>query len=157
MQHTAYLGLGSNEGNRDELLERAIALTDEKAGKLVCRSSIFESEPWGFVSEHKFLNCVIAIETTLTPTRLLDVTQRIERQLGRRHKTSPAILNPDYKDRPIDIDILLYDNRQIHTSRLIVPHPLMLKREFVWRPLLEISPDIVWPPTGKLLREMVEE
>ena len=151
MPNTVYLGLGSNEGNRAALLEQAIALIAEKAGTVVGRSSILETEPWGFASEHKFLNMVVAIDTTLTPTRLLDVTQRIERQLGRRKKTSS-----NYQDRPIDIDILLYGNRIIHTTRLDVPHPLILQREFVWRPLLEIAPDILWPLTHQPLYKEIE-
>ena len=151
MPNTVYLGLGSNEGNRAALLEQAIALLAEKAGTVVSRSSILETEPWGFASEHKFFNMVIAIDTTLSPTRLLDVTQRIERQLGRRKKTSS-----NYQDRPIDIDILLFGNRIIHTTRLDVPHPLILQREFVWRPLLEIAPDILWPLTHQPLYKEIE-
>ena len=151
MPNTVYLGLGSNEGNRAALLEQAIALLAERAGTVVSRSSILETEPWGFASEHKFLNMVVAIDTSLTPTRLLDVTQRIERQLGRRKKTSS-----NYQDRPIDIDILLYANRIIHTTRLDVPHPLILQREFVWRPLLEIAPDILWPLTHQPLYKEIE-
>ena len=148
MVHNVYLGLGSNEGDRAELLERAISLLALRAGIVVTRSSVIETEPWGFVSEHRFLNMVVALQTSLSPTRLLDVTQRIERQLGRKRLQSKRA----YADRPIDIDILLFDNRIIHTSRLDVPHPLMLQREFVWRPLLEIAPDVLWPPTGRLLR-----
>ena len=151
MPNTVYLGLGSNEGNRAALLEQAIALLAEKAGTVVSRSSILETEPWGFASEHKFLNMVVAIDTSLSPTRLLDVTQRIERRLGRRKKTSS-----NYQDRPIDIDILLYGNRIIHTTRLDVPHPLILQREFVWRPLLEIAPDILWPLTHQPLSKEIE-
>ena len=151
MPNTVYLGLGSNEGNRAALLEQAIALLAEKAGTVVSRSSILETEPWGFASEHKFLNMVVAIDTSLSPTRLLDVTQRIERRLGRRKKTSS-----NYQDRPIDIDILLYGNRIIHTTRLDVPHPLILQREFVWRPLLEIAPDILWPLTHQPLYKEIE-
>ena len=158
MNHNVYLGLGSNEGDRAELLERAISLLALRAGIVVTRSSVIETEPWGFVSEHQFLNMVVAIQTSLSPTRLLDVTQRIERQLGRRRNVSEPFsasqkAKKAYADRPIDIDILLFDNRIIHTSRLDVPHPLMLQREFVWRPLLEIAPDILWPPTGRPLRD----
>lgn len=154
MYNTVYLGLGSNQGNREELLEQAITLLAEKTGNLISRSSIMESEPWGFVSENKFLNMVVALETSLSPPRLLDVTQRIERQLGRKHKSSAKL---DYQDRPIDIDILLYGSRIIHTTRLTVPHPLMLQRDFVWRPLLEIAPDILWPLTSQPLSDMVGE
>ena len=148
-----YLGLGSNQGNRLALLEQAVALLAEQAGDIVSQSSVIETEPWGFTTEHLFLNMVVGMETTLSPTRLLNVTQRIERQLGRTHKTS--LQRPQYADRPIDIDILLYDNRVVQTSRLSIPHPLMLQREFVWRPLLEIAPEIRYPVTGQLIAEAV--
>ena len=151
MPNTVFLGLGSNEGNRAALLDQALIRLAEKAGTVVSRSSILETEPWGFASEHKFLNMVVAIDTSLSPTRLLDVTQRIERRLGRRKKTSS-----NYQDRPIDIDILLYGNRIIHTTRLGIPHPLILQREFVWRPLLEIAPDILWPLTHQPLYKEIE-
>ena len=164
-----YLGLGSNEGDRSGNLEKALRLIAAEAGTIVCRSSVIETEPWGFVSENKFLNMVVSIETPLSPSRLLTVTQRIERQLGRLHKTpSVSILRaplsetsaaplPPYHDRPIDIDILLYADRIVRTPRLTIPHPLMLQREFVWRPLLEIAPDILWPPTGRPVCTLVGE
>lgn len=164
-----YLGLGSNEGDRSGNLEKALCLIATEAGTIVYRSSVMETEPWGFVSSNKFLNMVVSIETSLSPSRLLAVTQRIERRLGRLHKT-PSVSNvrarlsevsaaplPPYHDRPIDIDILLYADHIVRTSRLTIPHPLMLQREFVWRPLLEIAPDILWPPTGQPLRTLVGE
>ena len=171
MSSLVYLGLGSNQGDRHALLEQAVALLVEKVGTLVARSSIIESEPWGFTSSNKFLNMVVSMETSLSPSRLLTVTQRIECQLGRTHKSTPLPtsqtplpsnlpsslfpLPSSYSDRPIDIDILLYADRLIHTPRLTVPHPLMLRREFVWRPLLEIAPDILWPPTAQPLRDVL--
>ncbi len=171
MSSLVYLGLGSNQGDRHALLEQAVALLVEKVGTVVARSSIIESEPWGFTSPNKFLNMVVSMETSLSPSRLLTVTQRIERQLGRTHKSTPLPtsqtplpsnlpsslfpLPSSYSDRPIDIDILLYADRLIHTPRLTVPHPLMLRREFVWRPLLEIAPDILWPPTAQPLRDVL--
>ena len=171
MSSLVYLGLGSNQGDRHALLEQAVALLVEKVGTVVARSSIIESEPWGFTSSNKFLNMVVSMETSLSPSRLLTVTQRIECQLGRTHKSTPLPtsqtplpsnlpsslfpLPSSYSDRPIDIDILLYADRLIHTPRLTVPHPLMLRREFVWRPLLEIAPDILWPPTAQPLRDVL--
>ena len=171
MSSLVYLGLGSNQGDRHALLEQAVALLVEKVGTVVARSSIIESEPWGFTSPNKFLNMVVSMETSLSPSRLLTVTQRIECQLGRTHKSTPLPtsqtplpsnlpsslfpLPSSYSDRPIDIDILLYADRLIHTPRLTVPHPLMLRREFVWRPLLEIAPDILWPPTAQPLRDVL--
>lgn len=148
---TVYLGLGSNLGDRQALLEQAVALIAEHIGKVVACSSFMETKPWGFESENLFLNGVVCVDTPLTPHALLLRTQRIERRMGRLHKTG----RHGYSDRPIDIDILLYGEREIHTRRLTVPHPLMLRREFVVKPLLEIAPDITLPPTGKRIADLV--
>ena len=85
-----YLGLGSNQGDRLALMEQAIALIANEAGPVVARSSFIETEPWGFQSEHLFLNAVIAVATDIGPHRLLKVTQKIERSLGRTQKRSRA-------------------------------------------------------------------
>ena len=134
MVHQVYLGLGSNQGDRQATLNRAIELIGERIGKVVRQSSVIETEPWGFISGNKFLNCVIFCETTLLPRQVLKVTQQIERELGRHHKGKA------YRDRPIDIDILLFDNLNIDTPDLQIPHPLMYERDFVMIPLNEIKP-----------------
>lgn len=146
-----YLGLGSNEGDRRSMLDRAVALLATRVGPVLACSSYIETEPWGFESPHPFLNAVVCLYTTLSPHRLLNVTQAIERCLGRQHKT----VDDHYADRPIDIDILLIGQRVIRTARLTVPHPLMLQREFVWRPLLEIAPEVVEPVSGKPVASLV--
>ena len=128
-----YLGLGSNLGDRHTLLLKAIDLLAQQVGRLVRCSSFIETEPWGFASEHRFLNAVALFRTTLTPRELLTATQAIERQLGRREKSNGA-----YHDRPIDIDILLYGDAVIDEPDLKIPHPLMQERDFVMRPLREI-------------------
>ena len=140
-RHKVYLGLGSNLGDRNANLERSIALIHERVGEVVRRSSFIETEPWGFESENKFLNAVILCETELTPRQLLKATQKIERQLGRRKKsTDSRLLTPvSYSDRPIDIDILLYDDLTIDERDLKIPHPLMEQRDFVMIPLREIQ------------------
>ena len=134
MVHQVYLGLGSNQGDREATLNRAIELIGERIGKVVRQSSVIETEPWGFLSGNKFLNCVIFCETTLLPRQVLKVTQQIERELGRHHK------GKGYRDRPIDIDILLFDHLNIDTPDLQIPHPLMYQRDFVMIPLNEIKP-----------------
>ena len=134
MVHQVYLGLGSNQGDRLATLNRAIELIGERIGKVVRQSSVIETDPWGFISGNKFLNCVIFCETTLLPRQVLKVTQQIERELGRHHK------GKGYRDRPIDIDILLFDNLNIDTPDLQIPHPLMYERDFVMIPLNEIKP-----------------
>ena len=140
-RHKVYLGLGSNLGDRNAHIEQAIALIHERVGEVVRRSSFIETEPWGFESENKFLNAVILCETELTPRQLLKATQKIERQLGRRKKsTDSRLLTPvSYSDRPIDIDILLYDDLTIDERDLKIPHPLMEQRDFVMIPLREIQ------------------
>lgn len=131
--HQVYLGLGSNLGERKELIQKAITLVNERIGTVTRQSSLIETEPWGFESSHKFLNGVILCETALTPREVLKETQQIERELGRKKKTTLT-----YKDRPIDIDILLYDDLKVDEPDLKIPHPLMHQRDFVMIPLKEI-------------------
>ena len=143
MLHNAYLGLGSNLGDREANIRKAISLIGKKVGLVLRQSSLIETEPWGFESSNKFLNAVILCETPLTPRQLLKVTQSIERQLGRRKKStsspSPSSSSPvSYSDRPIDIDILLYDDLTVNEPDLKIPHPLMQQRDFVMIPLQEI-------------------
>ena len=149
MAHSVYLGLGSNLGDREANIRKAIALIGENIGLVIRQSSLIETEPWGFESANKFLNGVILVETSLTPRQLLKATQKIERELGKRRKhatrRSPlnsqfSILNSQFKDRPIDIDILLYDDLTVDEPDLKIPHPLMEQRDFVMIPLNEIKP-----------------
>ena len=133
--HEVYLGLGSNLGDREENMRKAVELIGQHVGAVVRRSSLIETEPWGFESDNRFLNGVILCETTLTPQQVLKETQRIERELGRKRKTKVA---QHYHDRPIDIDILLYDDLHIDEPNLKIPHPLMHERDFVMIPLKEI-------------------
>jgi 2-amino-4-hydroxy-6-hydroxymethyldihydropteridine diphosphokinase len=122
-------------GERQANIERAIELISERVGEVIRRSSLIETEPWGFESENKFLNGVILCETTLTPRQVLRKTQKIERDMGRKKKTSSL----QYSDRPIDIDILLYDDLTVDEPDLKIPHPRMQEREFVMIPLKEIG------------------
>ena len=139
MYHVVYLGLGSNLGDREANISHAIAMIAEQAGDVVRQSALYYSEPWGFESEHTFVNVVVCIHTSLTPHQLLRATQRIERQMGKtkvhatEHNSTPV-----YHDRPIDIDILLYDDITLSTPTLTIPHPLMQQRPFVMEPLQQI-------------------
>ena len=139
--HSVYLGLGSNLGNREEHIRKAISLIDERVGKVLRQSSLIETEPWGFESSNRFLNGVILCETTLSPREILKVTQKIEQELGRKKKSKVEGQRSkvDYKDRPIDVDILLYDDWQVDEPDLKIPHPLMQERDFVMIPLKEIQ------------------
>ena len=140
--HAVYLSLGSNLGHRHATLLRAIDLLTHRVGPLIRASSFIQTEPWGFASPHPFLNACVLLHTHFEPFALLEETQAIERQLGRTEKTAPvpsaAGTLPRYADRPIDIDILLYDDLHLQTPRLTIPHPLMQQRPFVMRPLQEI-------------------
>ena len=138
--HQVYLGLGSNLGDCSRNLKRAIRLIGERVGTVVCQSSIIETEPWGFESENKFLNAVVLCETERTPREVLLLTQQIERDMGRKKKltANSQKLTANYKDRPIDIDILLYDDLTVDEPDLKIPHPLMHERDFVMIPLEEV-------------------
>ncbi len=134
MTHQLYLSLGSNLGNKKKNLEDALSLIGDLVGH-VCRvSSFIETEPWGFDSKNTFLNAACLVETALTPEQCLNITQEIERKLGRKAKSVDS-----YEDRPIDIDLLSYDNLNINTPELTLPHPRMHEREFVMIPLKEIT------------------
>lgn len=130
------MSLGSNLGDREQNLKNAIRLIGERVGKVTRQSSFIETEPWGFRSEHRFMNAVILCETDKAPREVLELTQQIERELGRMQKTSHT--SHLYHDRPIDIDILLYDDINVDEPDLKIPHPLMQQRDFVMIPLREI-------------------
>ncbi len=131
-----YLGLGSNIGDRLKHIEQAISLlathtTIERV------STIIETDPVGGPPQEKYLNAVLKATTTLSAQELLHATQGIEHRMGRLHSSIPNA------PRIIDIDILLYDNERIHEANLVIPHPRMLERAFVIRPLEEIDPALV--------------
>ena len=139
--HQVYLGLGSNIGDRRQCIADAIRLISERVGAVLRQSTLIETEPWGFQSKHKFLNGVILCETDKSPREVLALTQQIERDLGRKKKSHSSLLTPHssrYHDRPIDIDILLYDDLTVDEPDLKIPHPLMHERDFVMIPLNEI-------------------
>ncbi len=133
-KHQVYLSLGSNLGRREENLTKAIQLIAERVGAVIRQSSFIETAPWGFHSEHQFMNAAILCETDKTPREVLQLTQQIEKEMGRKNKTSHF-----YSDRCIDIDILLYDDLTVDESDLKIPHPLMLERDFVMIPLKQIT------------------
>ena len=135
-----YLGLGSNLGDKEDHIRKAITLIGERVGLVVRQSSLIMSEPWGYESPNSFINAVVCCETELAPRQLLKTTQQIERDLGKRkiHATKrKGTIN--YQDRPIDIDILLYDDLIVDEPDLKIPHPLMQQRDFVMIPLNEIK------------------
>jgi len=147
-----YLGLGTNLGDKESNLNNAVKTLEIEVGEIIRLSSFYASKPWGFESENEFLNAAVLLETKLSPSDLLSKTQEIELNLGRKAKTSKG-----YKDRLIDIDILLYDDLIINLATLKIPHPLMAERDFVLKPLAEISPELVHPVLGKRIIEMLEQ
>ena len=146
----AYLGLGSNLGDKVQNLNTAVHALSLEVGRILGLSSFYPSSPWGFESENEFLNAVVLVETDLSPVDLLDITQQIEINIGRTIKSESG-----YADRLIDIDVLLYDSLIIDQPTLKIPHPLMKERKFVLLPLLEVKPELVDPLTGKKFSDFV--
>jgi 2-amino-4-hydroxy-6-hydroxymethyldihydropteridine diphosphokinase len=135
----AFIGLGSNVGDRLWYLQQAVRCLRERVGVQVMKaSSIYETEPVGAAGQAWFLNGVVEVETTLSPAMLLEKTQAIEHELGR---DTPYRWGP----RTIDLDILLYDDIQVRTPSLEIPHAELCHRAFVMIPLLELAPDLCLP------------
>jgi 2-amino-4-hydroxy-6-hydroxymethyldihydropteridine diphosphokinase len=137
--HVVYLGLGTNLGDKEANIREAVKRIRELVGAVMRQSALYFSEPWGFQSDNSFVNAVVCCSTSLSPHEVLDITQKIEIEMGRRQKSSrDGSGKPVYHDRIIDIDILLYDDISLDTPDLVIPHPLINQREFVNIPLREI-------------------
>lgn len=130
----AYLGLGTNLGDKEGNIAAAIEKIGELIGDVVRQSALYHTKPWGFDSDNEFVNAAVAVDTALSPRELLAATQQIERSMGRKEKSKDGV----YHDRIIDIDILLYGDRHVSEPDLVIPHPLMHERDFVMKPLGEI-------------------
>ncbi|MES2518111.1 MAG: 2-amino-4-hydroxy-6-hydroxymethyldihydropteridine diphosphokinase [Bacteroidota bacterium] len=141
---TVYLLLGSNLGNREDILENAIQLLGQQLGEITAQSMFYATAPWGVTDQPDFLNLALAISTRLKPLEILKITQSIENQLGRIRKEK-------WGARLIDIDIIFYGNKIIDELHLKIPHPLMQDRDFVLTPMIEIAPNFVHPILGETI------
>ncbi|PCJ89508.1 MAG: 2-amino-4-hydroxy-6-hydroxymethyldihydropteridine diphosphokinase [Flavobacteriales bacterium] len=148
--NTAYLLLGGNLGVRVETLAMTVELIEKRIGQAAKKSSIYETEPWGFQHENKFLNQVIKVKTALLPIELLTKILKIEKQLGRTRNKS------QYSARTIDIDILFYNNIIISEKNLQIPHPRLHERKFALVPLCEIASDLFHPILKKSIKKLLE-
>jgi 2-amino-4-hydroxy-6-hydroxymethyldihydropteridine diphosphokinase len=147
-----YLLLGSNLNNRLESLNEAKQAIASTLGKIAHQSSVYESEPWGFDAENRFLNQVIRIETPFNPNQVLDEILKIETQLGRIRKPAGV-----YSSRVIDIDILFYNDEIIAAGNLIIPHPRIQDRMFTLMPLSEMNQHMIHPSLNKSIKELIDE
>jgi len=147
----AYVGLGSNLGDRRANLRAALRLLSRHGRvSIAAVSGFYETEPVGGPPQPDFLNAVAALETNLTPPALLRVLQGVESRLGRRRTVR-------WGPRSIDLDLLLYEERVVEAPGLSVPHPRMHERLFVLEPLCEIAPGAIHPVLRKTVAELLEE
>ena len=152
------IGLGSNLGDRRKNIETAIALIHEKIGPVTAISTFAETEPWGFESENKFLNCAIIIREEPDPVGscsdrasvIIRILQSIEAGFGR-------VRTGVYADRVIDLDILFYGDVILNEPGLMIPHPRLHERDFILLSLMELCPEKIHPVIGKSIREIYEK
>lgn len=145
-----YLSLGSNKGDRIGYIQQATSLLNMTGKISIVRTSAFyETEPWNMTTETWFVNAIVEIKTSLSPSELLEECQKIEKMLGRTPKETAG-----YADRTIDIDILFYGKEIIVENNLVIPHKYLHLRAFTLVPLLELIPDFEHPVIHKTISEL---
>jgi 2-amino-4-hydroxy-6-hydroxymethyldihydropteridine diphosphokinase len=144
-----YLSLGSNIGEREQMLAAAIGALNAAGVRVLRASPLYETEPVEAPAQRWFLNQVVEAETTLFPKQLLARTSRIERELGRQRLVAKG-------PRTIDIDILFYGDTRVNTPELTIPHPRFSERRFVLAPMADLAPDFRDPVTRRTVRELLE-
>jgi 2-amino-4-hydroxy-6-hydroxymethyldihydropteridine diphosphokinase len=154
-----YLSLGSNRGDRMDLIRKATVLIGERIGRVSQKSAIYETPPWGFEDSTSFYNCAIEVLTGMSPQDTLSAILGIEQQLGRTRE-------PSGQDRPgsgvflprtIDIDILFYNDLILDSRNLVIPHPAVAARRFVLEPLSRICPSVVHPVLNMQVSELLQQ
>lgn len=146
----AFIALGSNMGDRNKYLEDAITLINKRVGNVLKRSSILETEPYGYTDQDNFLNMAIKVDTELSPRDLLKELLQIEAELERVRLIT-------WGPRTIDLDIIYYDNEIIDEADLKIPHIDLYNRDFVLKPIVEIDENFIDPRKNKKVRELLEE
>jgi 2-amino-4-hydroxy-6-hydroxymethyldihydropteridine diphosphokinase len=151
MKNIAYIELGGNIGDRIQLINSAKKLIIDNGCNIIKQSSIYETPPWGFVSDSNFYNQTIKIEVEVSAPELICVLQNIENELGRVRNSN------QYEARTMDIDILFFNNEIINKDNLTVPHPRLHLRKFVLIPMNEIEPQHIHPIFNKTIKQLLLE
>ena len=149
--HNTYLLLGGNLGHRLNNLNKTLSLIEKYIGRIISRSSVYETAPWGFECAKMFLNQLVCVETRESPRELLSYILKIETMMGRKRKAN------QWGDRIIDIDILFYDEVVLNEDDLKIPHTHLHQRRFALVPLAEISTNMVHPGLNKTMGQLLEE
>lgn len=148
--HKVFLGIGGNVGNKQKNFSEVLNLIQNMVGKIVKKSSVYETPPWGFKAEENFWNQVVLVETKHSPMDLLTEIHKIEALFGRERKTKL------YTSREMDIDILYFNNDFMEIDKLVIPHPRIHQRKFVLVPLVEIAPELKHPLLRLTSTQMLE-